>query len=75
MSHAWISVSVLKWFPFSLSLFLPQRSWEVKAARKADDLLESYMGIRDMELGGYPVSVKDILLKTKIFFPHSTNDG
>jgi hypothetical protein len=27
------------------------RSWEVKAARKADDLLESYVGIRDMELG------------------------
>ena len=28
-----------------------QRSWEVKAARKADDLLESYVGIRDTELG------------------------
>lgn len=28
-----------------------QKSWEVKAAKKADDLLESYMGIRDMELG------------------------
>ena len=27
--------------------------WESKAARKVDDLLESFMGIRDLELGIY----------------------
>lgn len=28
-----------------------QREWEVRAADKVDDLLESFMGIRDTELG------------------------
>ena len=30
-----------------------QREWEVRAADKVDDLLESFMGIRDTELGEY----------------------
>ena len=28
-----------------------QKEWETRAAEKVDDLLESFMGIRDMELG------------------------
>ena len=31
--------------------------WESKAARKVDDLLESFMGIRDLELGIYIYTV------------------
>lgn len=31
--------------------FALQREWETKAADKVDDLLESFMGIRDTELG------------------------
>ena len=30
-------------------------TWEVEACNKVDDLLESFMGIRDTELGKYNV--------------------
>ena len=33
-----------------------ESAWHVKAAAKVDDLLESFMGIRDMELGECPRS-------------------
>lgn len=33
-----------------------ESAWHVKAAAKVDDLLESFMGIRDMELGEWPHS-------------------
>ena len=33
-----------------------QREWEVRAADKVDDLLESFMGIRDTELGEFESS-------------------
>ena len=36
--------------PPSLSPSL-QTAWETKAAEKVDDLLETFMGIRDLELG------------------------
>ena len=41
-----------------------QRSWEVKAAKKADDLLESFMGIRDMELGELPSNLEGACVYT-----------
>ncbi len=31
--------------------FVVQREWETMAAEQVDDLLESFMGIRDTELG------------------------
>lgn len=30
-----------------------QKEWEIRAADHVDDLLESFMGIRDNELGKY----------------------
>lgn len=38
--------------------FLQPSAFEEKAIEKVDDLLESYMGIRDTELGEFPLSVK-----------------
>lgn len=36
------------------SFVLQPSAFEEKAIEKVDDLLESYMGIRDSELGMYP---------------------
>ena len=35
--------------------------WESKAAGKVDDLLESFMGIRDLELGIHTATVDSYL--------------
>lgn len=34
-----------------MSIFLQLPMWEINAAKKVDDLLESFIGIRDAELG------------------------
>ena len=42
--------------------------WESKAAGKVDDLLESFMGIRDLELGIHTATV-DSYLGGNFFLP------
>lgn len=54
--------NVIIWYQLSLCVdffFPPQPSaFEEKAIEKVDDLLESYMGIRDSELGKFVMALR-----------------
>ena len=51
-------------------VFHTQRDWETKAAESVDDILENFLGIRDLELGEMKVLEVVRCLQNNIIIVH-----